>query len=76
MASQKPILIAINSGGIAKLSDDTFWRIAPLQLSKAKGWTMGIEGVIQPRGNPLWTHKLTDIETGAALSVAPSQARF
>ena len=74
MASQKPILIAINSGGIAKLSDDTFWRIAPLQLSKAKGWTMGIEVMIQPTGNPRWTHKLRDVETGAALSVVPSQS--
>ena len=74
MASQKPILIAINSGGIAKLSDDTFWRIAPLQLAKAKGWTMGIEVMIQPTGNPRWTHKLRDVETGAALSVVPSQS--
>ena len=64
MAPKNTTLSEINRGGIATLADGTCWHISSSELLKAKSWRIGAEVVIQGR-------KLTNIETGVQLDVAP-----
>ena len=66
-------LVSINSGCIAELSDDTFWRIAPLDLKNSSGWEPGIEVVVEPNDTgKLWSSRLVNVRSGVSVGALPS----
>jgi hypothetical protein len=74
--TQTTNLIAINLAGRAKLADDTYWCIAPLDIRLTYDWAAGTEVSIEPSGTPLWQYKLTNVKSGVEVSVAPSEEKF
>ena len=66
-------LLSINRGGIAALSDGSFWRIAPNHLKLVGVWysEMAVK-VAENEQNMLYSHRLTDLQSGASVSITPS----
>jgi hypothetical protein len=59
-------LVGINPGGIATLANSTYWRIAPGDLARARGWIPGAEITVAPTTlkKGVWPVTLTNEETG------------
>jgi hypothetical protein len=74
--AQATTLVTINLAGRAKLADDSFWCIAPLDVRLTYDWGAGTEVAVEPSGTPLWQYKLTNVKSGVEVSVAPSEERF
>jgi hypothetical protein len=60
----------INRGGIAALSDGTFWRIVPNDIPLARSWALGT-GVSLTPSDPgrLWPFNLINLATGESVAV-------
>ncbi len=72
------VLLAINAGGVAKLDDNTFWRIAPGDLRRTAGW-IGAEVELRqpnPGRNMVYPYRLTNLATGDHVGVVGTQVRF
>ena len=76
METKTITLSLINAGGVAKLSDGSFWRIAPGQLVQASTWTPGTEVTVERSGGPIWPHTLTNVESRVQVSAARSDVTF
>jgi hypothetical protein len=68
-------LLGINVGGIAMLADGTAWRIAPNDLTRAKGWIPGTEITVTSTDvkKPLWPFKLTNTDAGECVAATRSK---
>jgi hypothetical protein len=69
------VLLAINVGGVAKLDDDTFWRIGPGNVFRARGWT-GDEVALTPNPGGVYQLRLNHVATGVSVGVTATQVRF
>jgi hypothetical protein len=76
METKTITLTLINAGGVAKLSNGSFWRIAPGQLVLASTWIPGTEVAVEPSGGPIWQHTLTNLESRVQVSAARSDVTF
>jgi len=76
METETMKLSLINASGVAKLSDGSFWRIAPGQLLQASTWVPGTEVTVEPSGGPIWPHTLTNVESRVQVSAARSDVTF
>ena len=76
MQAKATNLITINLAGRARLADDTFWCIAPLDVRLTHDWAAGTKVTVEPSGTPLWQYKLTNVKSGVEVSVSPSEERF
>ena len=45
------LLVSINKDGVAKLMDETAYKLAPDQLERAAEWTPGTEIIVQETDN-------------------------
>ena len=71
-------LIAINLGGVAKLSDGTFWRIAGDHFKlRAAHWPTGTPiGIDDSPVGSMFGTKLTNLNTGESVNATSTQVRF
>jgi hypothetical protein len=69
-------LLAVNSGGIAKLADGTFWRLA-LDGIKAYSW-IGARVIVTDgkNRNPAWRLSLVNLENNDFVAVIPAGTTF
>ena len=66
-------LQSINRGGIASLSDESRWRIAPDQLGRAASWEIGDRMILQLNDpGKVYPNKLLNVATGVEVSVVQS----
>jgi hypothetical protein len=75
-SGQITTLLAVNSGGVAKLADGTFWRLA-LDGGRAADWIGARVQVIEYRmPNPAWTMALVNLDINDRVAVVATSARF
>lgn len=68
-------IISINSGGIVTLSDETTYRLAPMDLRKVN-WMMGTEVTLeQNASNMIWPSRLTEVGSGVSVGAMPITLR-
>lgn len=68
-------LLSVNQGGIAALSDGSFWRIAPDHLKRIRAWRVGmLVEVAANDSNLVYSHSLTDPEGGISVNIIPSSS--
>jgi hypothetical protein len=73
LSGQEIILVSINKGGIATLSDDSVWRIAPDHLERLKSWRVGIVvEIVANDANMLYSHSLRNPDSDTSISIVPS----
>jgi hypothetical protein len=75
--SEKPTtLLAVNSGGIAKLADGTFWRLA-LDGGRAGGW-IGAQVIVREERlpNPAWRLALVNLDINDMVAVVAAGVGF
>jgi hypothetical protein len=74
--SRISLLVKLNRDGIAKLADESMFRIDPDQLEAAAEWSPGTEIVIQekPDHDGEWPYKLFSSGGGIPVSAAPYSA--
>jgi hypothetical protein len=65
------LLVSINKDGVAKLMDETAYKLAPDQLERAAEWTPGTEIIVQETDNETWKYKLLSSGGGIPVSAAP-----
>lgn len=66
-------LVSMTSGGLAKLSDGSVWRIAPDHLPRTRAWVAGTYLRVEPQPeHPRYRHRLTDA-AGIAVSAVAGQ---
>ncbi len=65
------LLVSINRDGIAKLADQSAYKIAPDQLERVAEWTPGTEIVVQETDNETWKYKLFSSGGGIPVSATP-----
>lgn len=64
-------IISINSGCIATLSDETTYRLAPMDLRKVN-WAMGTEVTLeQNASNMIWPSRLREVGSGVSVGAIP-----
>jgi hypothetical protein len=69
-------LVDFNSGGVAKLSDGTFWRVA-LDGGEAARWKGQRVKVIETKmPNPAWRLALVNLETDQRVAVVSTSATY
>lgn len=73
MPSQSNSIEALNEGGIARLTDDTYWWIAPGHLKKAAAWAKGAAIRIEQNAHYYWKFRLHHIESGEHAYAVRSQ---
>jgi hypothetical protein len=76
--AQMPVssqLVGINRAGIATLANGTYWRIAPRDLARAKGWIPGTEITITAKDveNRAWPFTLTNMDAGESVAGVQSK---
>jgi len=69
-------LLDVNSDGIVKLADGTFWRLA-LDGGRARGW-IGAQVIVREEKmpNPAWTLALVNLETNDRVAVMAAGATY
>jgi len=73
MLSQFSSIEALNEGGIACLSDNTHWWIAPGHLKKAAAWAKGATIKIEQNAHNYWKFRLQHVESGELVYAVRSQ---
>ena len=73
MPSQSNSIEALNEGGIARLTDDTYWWIAPGHLKKAAAWAKGAAIRIEQNAHYYWKFRLQHVESGELVYAVRSQ---
>jgi len=64
-------------GGVAKLFDNTFWRIAPLDLPTISAWPIGDDVTVESNdSNMLWPKRLTHQESRESVGIVGTQVHF
>jgi hypothetical protein len=58
---QTALLVSINAGGIAILSDETRWRIKPDDLDVAATWPPGTVIEVVPSEHGIYKHPLINV---------------
>ncbi len=74
--SRISLLVKLGKDGIAKLADESMFRIAPDQLDVAAEWSPGTEIIIQekPDDDGTWPYKLLSSGGGIPVRAAPYSA--
>lgn len=74
--SRISLLVKLGKDGIAKLADESMFRIAPDQLDIAAEWSPGTEIIVQekPDSDGAWPYKLFSSGGGIPVSAAPHSA--
>ncbi len=70
--AQISLLVALNRDGIAKLADQSAYRLAPDELERAAEWAPGTEIIVQPNPNDdTWQYRLLSSGGGLPVRAAP-----
>ncbi len=70
--SQISLLMALSRDGVAKLADQSAFRLAPDEMERAAEWAPGTEIIIQPNSNDdTWQYKLWSSGGGLPVRAAP-----
>ncbi len=69
--SRISLLVSLNKDGIAKLMDQSAFRLAPDQLDRAAEWTPGTEIIVQETDHETWKYKLLSSGGGLPVSAEP-----
>jgi hypothetical protein len=73
MRSEASSIVALNEGGIARLSDNTHWWVAPGHLKKAAAWASDVAVVIEQNIHFYWKFRLRNLESGEYVYAVRSQ---
>jgi hypothetical protein len=70
--------LSINSGGVVKLADGTFWRAAIDGLPRVSAWPKGASVIVSEGGNPnpLWSHLLRNLDNGESAAILPTTVQY
>lgn len=66
------VLESIAPSGRITLSDGSIWRIAPNHVFTAMAWR-GNEVTVRRDDTVVWNHRLTNLETRAAVNMLPEE---
>jgi hypothetical protein len=69
--SRISLLANLNRDGVAKLMDQSAFKLAPDQLERAAEWTPGTEIIVQETDDQTWGYKLLSSGGGLPVSAAP-----
>ena len=64
-------LAAINNRGVAMLSDNTAWRIAPGLVAIAKTWALGTKVAVEDHVHFYWKFRLVNLDNGEGVQAVP-----
>jgi hypothetical protein len=68
--------VAVNAGGVVKLSNNTFWRVALGHISRVQSWQKGERITIQPSDDPISKTKLVNLNKDNEASATETLVRF
>jgi hypothetical protein len=67
--------VSMNRGGIVKLEDDTFWRVAGNGLEPVSAWSKGTPVIVVESGDQIWRYALKNLDNNEQIKVTRS-SRF
>ncbi len=75
-ANMSITIMSINAGGIAKLSNGTTWRLAPMELREVD-WALGTEVTVEPNApDRMWPSLLKEVSSGVSVGAIPIKPRL